>query len=781
LENKLTTSDIISKLKEGPDAQSFIQLLEEVNSDTALEYSKNKDYEKASNEYMLLYEVYNTAIDTVKESDKLSRLKPLLKTFSETAKYWRLQAGKLDEEFKKDNYSREAEILTKQGLLEEAVKTYDKALGLESLTDTSYIWNKKGNVQFYLKKLDEAIDSYDKAIALNPRYAEAWYNKGLCLFSMGRYRDSIKSFDRAVFFEPNNSDAWLNKGLAYRYLGDATKSLECIGKAITLNPKSSEAWFNKGLVLYSLSQYEPAITCYERALELDPTFYDAWFNKGLVLHNMKIRRYEDAVSCYQKSLAIYPQSYAVRACLAEALLLSNRFEESEKTAGELLQQTDNEGYEFVLSLLLICIYFLRGEKTKARTESHDLLKYYESLPIGYEIDWIFTGLLEKIKISKLDQNVKMILQGLVDLQKVKNDKDKMLEIKRLNDLLVKDRLSTIKKIPDLLAVRSRKKKQIQENDIMILNTSSPSDFREDVYNWEIHLDAETSILSRIVSVTYNLPTTFVETTPTIKDREGGFRFESSAIGEFQVRVDIKFDDDTKISKYHWINLSPAHSVMYSSRNILLNLMKENKIKEFNNIVHNHKETHKGSFDLTKVELSNLNLSGIDLSGIDLISSKLTNTNLTESNLVNVDLQRADVSYAILSHANLSTANLCEANLSHAKMSHSKLKDSNLNLANLSYADLSYADLSYADLSYADLSYADLSYADLSHSNLNYSLLIGIEEYKGLKCEEADFSKSINDKLEFINYLRDNGVSLLPDRVTDENELKSKRMNLGFKV
>jgi tetratricopeptide (TPR) repeat protein len=58
-------------------------------------------------------------------------------------------------------------------------------------------WFEKGN-QFFASGLNEdAVKAYDKAIGLNPSHVEAWYNKGSALQKLGRNSDADKAFAKS--------------------------------------------------------------------------------------------------------------------------------------------------------------------------------------------------------------------------------------------------------------------------------------------------------------------------------------------------------------------------------------------------------------------------------------------------------------------------------------------------------------------------------------------------------------------------------------------------------
>ena len=61
---------------------------------------------------------------------------------------------------------------------------------LNAMIDIAY--NNKGNVLDKQGKFNEAIKCYDKAIGINPNYVDAYNNKGNALYKQGKFNEAIK-------------------------------------------------------------------------------------------------------------------------------------------------------------------------------------------------------------------------------------------------------------------------------------------------------------------------------------------------------------------------------------------------------------------------------------------------------------------------------------------------------------------------------------------------------------------------------------------------------------
>ena len=62
---------------------------------------------------------------------------------------------------------------------------------------TAESWFEKGNQFFADGSYEDAVKAYDKAIGLNPSHVDAWYNKGTALQKLGRGDDAEKAFNKS--------------------------------------------------------------------------------------------------------------------------------------------------------------------------------------------------------------------------------------------------------------------------------------------------------------------------------------------------------------------------------------------------------------------------------------------------------------------------------------------------------------------------------------------------------------------------------------------------------
>ena len=241
------------------------------------------------------------------------------------------------------------------------------------------------------------------------------------------------------------------------------------------------------------------------------------------------------------------------------------------------------------------------------------------------------------------------------------------------------------------------------------------------------------------------------------------------------------DSTSQINLAYYPSLANIHEQTLQKSSHLIQLLKNGKIDEFNEI---RKRDNYSRLNLSNIDLSELYLSNVDLRKSNLISSDLgesklqhakfeeatllrahlegadvSKANVSKADLLEADLEftklegadlsKADVARADLIEADVCKVDLSEANLSYANLSKADLSEANVSKANLSEANLSNADLSYANLSKANLSEANLSYANLSKANLSEANLVEADLSKA-DLLEANVSKANLSKADLSN-------------------------------
>lgn len=206
------------------------------------------------------------------------------------------------EELSAGDWSEMGNAQAKRGEYEEAVASYDRAIGLDAYNPD--LWYNKGLALSNLGRYEDALYCYQRATNIKPFDADIWLSRGAALSGLGRYEEALESYDRAVEFDSEDADAWNNRGTVLAKLGRYEEAIHSYDRAIDLELEDADTWNNKGTILARLGRHEEALECYNRAIDLEPEDADAWNNKGSALH--QLGRYQEALECYNRAIGLDP-------------------------------------------------------------------------------------------------------------------------------------------------------------------------------------------------------------------------------------------------------------------------------------------------------------------------------------------------------------------------------------------------------------------------------------------------------------------------------------------
>ena len=212
--------------------------------------------------------------------------------------------------------------LQQQGRLEEALKSFDKAVQLRP--DDAELWARLGTVLLDLKRPADALLSLQHALNLDPRHLDAAYKSASVFCRLGRFEEALRHCNLCNELQPNNAFVLQMRGTALRGLRRFEEYLADSRLAHTLDPGNIETRNNIGDALQSLGRYEEALPWFDRALELRPRYPIALINKAASL--TALRRFDEAIAVYHHVDAIDPGNAEAAWNLSLVQLLTGDFE-----------------------------------------------------------------------------------------------------------------------------------------------------------------------------------------------------------------------------------------------------------------------------------------------------------------------------------------------------------------------------------------------------------------------------------------------------------------------
>ena len=209
---------------------------------------------------------------------------------------------------------------------------YNKALAvLNKFVERNkfaFMYIKRGNFYYKLKRYDLAFADYAQAIEITPyaeielpdaafkqkldeqrlsvfakkeSYSEVFAN--LCL-KMGRYDLLIEEYSKILNSKStrrkNRPRYLFKRAEAYYKLGNYDVAIKDYRQITIINPKDEDAYFECGWVCNDAGRFNHAIQNYSKVIELNPNNSAAYFNRGEAY--FKLKQYAAAIADLDKYL-----------------------------------------------------------------------------------------------------------------------------------------------------------------------------------------------------------------------------------------------------------------------------------------------------------------------------------------------------------------------------------------------------------------------------------------------------------------------------------------------
>jgi Tfp pilus assembly protein PilF len=167
-------------------------------------------------------------------------------------------------------YYNKGVLFEKDGMYEEALRSYNKALELDP--KNTKIHNGLGNVYMKLNKLELSKKELQYVLLMDPLDSKARNNLGLVYLKMNEYIKALEEFQKAINSSPTNVAAYNNLGITCKKLKKYNESLEYFNKALFLDSKYAEAYYGRATVLESLGKIQEAIMDYKKFIDYAPDY-----------------------------------------------------------------------------------------------------------------------------------------------------------------------------------------------------------------------------------------------------------------------------------------------------------------------------------------------------------------------------------------------------------------------------------------------------------------------------------------------------------------------------
>jgi tetratricopeptide (TPR) repeat protein len=167
-------------------------------------------------------------------------------------------------------------------------------------------WFWKGETQRRSGKSDEALKCFDKALGLDEKQEMIWIQVARLMIDAGKMDNALKSYDRALFHKPGAVDILDYKGNLLLQMKNYQGASDCFREALSINPTYKWALHHQGMALFNLGSYDEAVEILKKVLELDPAFYNAWIRIGDCYREQD--KPNEAMQAYQKAIELEPKN-----------------------------------------------------------------------------------------------------------------------------------------------------------------------------------------------------------------------------------------------------------------------------------------------------------------------------------------------------------------------------------------------------------------------------------------------------------------------------------------
>lgn len=209
--------------------------------------------------------------------------------------------------------------LLKTGALNQAFKSYQKALELDAKTNDytqeisekmrniAYSYMDQGINNFQEKKYEEALTNFEIGIKVkkdffNQTDTNGISNCALAAYKSGQYTKAALYYTQVISLNAGDSRTFIALSSSYLNQNDTTSALKTLGQGISKYPQDKDLT-SRQFNLYLISgKANEAFTEIEKSIQLDPTNASLYLNKGILAE--QLNKPEEAESAYKKAIEL---------------------------------------------------------------------------------------------------------------------------------------------------------------------------------------------------------------------------------------------------------------------------------------------------------------------------------------------------------------------------------------------------------------------------------------------------------------------------------------------
>ncbi len=208
------------------------------------------------------------------------------------------------------SYLKGKSLVKIEGKEDEAIEALNRAI--EKYDRHGQAYERRGKVNFIMKKYHDAIRDYTKSIGIDAANPHAWFGRAKVHLVEERFEEAIVDFDQALktsfALQGLYWKARRLKAKAHIRLGQWEKAafdLKLFTNKVFKKGDSNiqwkrSAWFDYGIVLLEQEVYDEALKAFEKALEIEEGFDN--ISEGIRLRYRGIAKQKLGKSGYIKDI-----------------------------------------------------------------------------------------------------------------------------------------------------------------------------------------------------------------------------------------------------------------------------------------------------------------------------------------------------------------------------------------------------------------------------------------------------------------------------------------------
>lgn len=237
-----------------------------------------------------------------------------------------LEAIKRNTKYTGESYFLIGDVLQKGGRFDEAVQTYQKALGIKP--DIYGVYVNLSDLYRNQNRFNDAINTANKGLSLFPDDGNLYISLSWYYSLADQHQNAVNAGLKAIKFAPKESMGYTNLCRAYNDTKQYQMAVQTCNDALKINPDDGETNFYLGRAYDFLNKPETATKYYDKAVtglleftKNNPNYSDGYYLLGNAY--FADRQRDKAIEAYKKALILSPKFAKARYNLGYMYFLNN--------------------------------------------------------------------------------------------------------------------------------------------------------------------------------------------------------------------------------------------------------------------------------------------------------------------------------------------------------------------------------------------------------------------------------------------------------------------------